>query len=71
MIAKVTKQQEKLLSVYQNKWLQIGLSCEPLDFNEAKKHVITVYKAAKLKPPTTFLVADSPLDGFKKVNRIK
>ena len=54
MLEKLTAAQEAKLPEYRDKWLAIGLSCEPLDFEKAKAAVALAYKAAKLPPPATW-----------------
>ncbi len=43
------------------KWLRIGLSCDPCDFEAAKDAASRAYKQAGLEPPILFLLADSPV----------
>ena len=43
------------------KWLRIGLSCEPCDFGAAKDAASRAYEQAGMSPPEIFLLADSPL----------
>ena len=62
MIKKLTKKQEAQLSVYRDKWLKIGLSCEPADHAKAEDAAARAYKQAGLKVPP-FKWAKSPLDG--------
>ena len=61
MIEKLTRDQEALLPVYRDRWLEIGLSCEPLDLEKAKEAVKKIYAAANLKAPKQFYVFDSPM----------
>jgi len=60
-IETLTPEQESLFPEYVKKWVDIGLSCEPLDLGKAKVAVIMAYKAANLKPPVHFYVFDSPV----------
>ncbi len=46
---------------YVEKWLKIGLSTEPLDFDAAKTAVIAVYGVAGLPSPKAFYRFQSPL----------
>jgi len=61
MINELTPEQEALLPVWREKWLQIGLSCEPCDVAVARPVVDRVYRAGGLQPPAIVLVADSPM----------
>ncbi|MHC4977036.1 MAG: DUF6745 domain-containing protein [Planctomycetota bacterium] len=59
-IEKLTPEQEKLLPVYRDKWIEIGLSCEPLMVAEAKIAAAQAYKAANLPVPDVWHICDSP-----------
>ena len=61
LIDKLTPAQEARLPEYRDKWLKIGLSTEPLDFEAAKKAVGKIYTAAGLQPPTVWYRMSSPL----------
>lgn len=61
MITELTKEQEALMPAYAEKWLKIGLSTEPLDFDKAKDAAIRAYQVAGLPPPTHFYRASSPV----------
>jgi len=63
LIENLTPEQEALLPVYRDKWLKIGLSTEPLDFEKAKKAAVVAYKKAGLSPPGRFAHCQSPLSG--------
>ena len=60
-LKKLTEEQLAFLPKQTEKWLQIGLSTEPLDFDKAKECVIAAYKVAGLEPPKTFYRFQSPL----------
>jgi len=62
-INELTKDQVARLPEIRDEWIKIGLSCEPLDFEQAKLGVKWAYEAADLTPPTWHFVADSPLSG--------
>jgi len=49
------------LPAYRDKWLAIGLNCDPLDYEAAKKDVADVYRAAGMTPPTKYYRFQSPL----------
>ncbi len=60
-IEKLTPEQESQLPIYRDKWIKIGLSCDPCNFEEAKKYAKMAYEAADLKPPKKFYVVKSPI----------
>jgi hypothetical protein len=66
-IQELTPEQEAQLQPYADKWIKIGLSTEPLDFENAKKAVIKCYKIVGLKEPTQFYHAKSPDDAIKLI----
>jgi hypothetical protein len=67
---KLTAEQEALLPVYRDKWLEIGLSTEPLDFEKAKIAVCAAYESAGLSKPTKFYTAKSPVDAIRVIQEI-
>lgn len=60
-IESLTKEQEALLPVYRDKWIEIGTNCEPCDFERAKAALTPVYQAAGLEPPGQVYLVDSPI----------
>ena len=60
-INELTPEQEARLPEWREKWLEIGLSCEPLAFDAAKKAASKAYLAAGLTPPQTWLRFSSPV----------
>lgn len=70
MIEKLTEEQEALLSVYRDKWVDIGLATGPVDFEKAKAAVCKAYRTAGLKEPTQFHVAKSPMDAIKIIQKL-
>ena len=58
---KLTDRQVQLLPAYREKWLKIGLSCEPLDFEKAKDAAKRAYAIAGLAAPTRFYHMSSPI----------
>ena len=70
MIEKLTEEQEALLSVYRDKWVDIGLATGPVDFEKAKAAVCKAYRMAGLKEPTQFHVAKSPMDAIKIIQKL-
>lgn len=69
-ITKLNNDQVNQLSVYRDKWLSIGLSTEPLNFEKAKAAISLAYKLAGLRVPTRFEVADSPIDAVRVIQSI-
>jgi len=63
MITELTKEQNALLPVYRDKWLQIGLAAGKGDRAEAERGVRLAYQAADLTPPKYYVWLDSPLAG--------
>jgi len=61
MIEELTEEQKALFPVYQKKWLEIGLSTKPLDYEAAKIHAASAYKVAELEPPKRFFRFTDPL----------
>lgn len=70
MIEELTKEQQELLSVYADKWIKIGLSVEPLDFEAAKEAARKAYRLAGLKEPTQFFKAKSPVDAIRVIKEL-
>lgn len=60
MIEKLTDEQIARFPDYVKKWTDIGLSTEPLNFEEAKRHAADAYKVAKLEPPKYWFRFGSP-----------
>ena len=59
-IKKLTDSQIAQIPAHRDKWLKIGLSTEPLDFENAKAAAIKCYRLAGLKPPELFFRFSSP-----------
>lgn len=57
----ITPSQEKLIPAYREKWINIGLSNDPMDLKNAIKHLSLAYKKAGLKIPASFLSYHSPI----------
>jgi len=70
MLEKLTKEQEKNLEVWKNKWLSIGLDTKPCDREEAERWMKEAYKVAGLKPPGEFIWVLSPMQAQTKANEI-
>ena len=71
MIKELTKKQEEQLSVYRDKWIDIGLSTARADRKAAEDAVNRVYEISGLKPPKQIIWAMSPIDGAKKACEIE
>ena len=59
MITDLTKEQEDMIHKFRQKWLDIGLSTQPIDRKNTVNIVKKLYKASGQKEPTV-LVFDSP-----------
>ena len=59
MITKLTPQQEGQLDEFRDRWLKIGLNCEPLDREKAKAAIGKMYQAIG-KPEPVILFFSSP-----------
>ncbi len=64
-IESLTKQQEDMLSVYRDNWIQHGLSTEPVNKQECEEWARKAYEKAGLTIPDTILWAKSPMDAIK------
>lgn len=71
MITELTKEQEAKLEIYRDRWIAIGLSCEPCDLEKAIPAVHLAYKAAGLKPPERIVVADCPVTASIKAEILR
>jgi len=69
-IDKLTKEQIAAFPKYREKWIKIGLSTKPIDFEKAKEAVIRVYQEVNLTPPGEFHYACSPIAGLETVYRL-
>lgn len=63
-ITSLTPEQDAMLSVYRDRFIKIGLSCEPADFDSAQEAMIEFYKSLNLKAPSVFLRLRSPAEGI-------
>ena len=64
MITELTPEQEGKLDQYAEKWLRIGLCCDPIDRSKASEAIDSVYKCAGLEPPKNKIFVASPFDAF-------
>ena len=70
MITQLTAEQEKMMEVYRNKWIKIGLSTEPTNQERARSHIPAYYAAGGLQPPEYVLFAKSPAHAVAIVNKL-
>ena len=75
-IESLTEKQKALLNVYRDKWLKIGLCCEPIVFEaavDAVKLVVECARPLNKKPvtmPQHFYYAQSPREAFEKAKSL-
>ena len=62
-IEKLTPEQEARIPVIRNKWINIGLSVDPCDRDEAVKWIKLAYKQGGFDPPEHFFFYKSPSAG--------
>lgn len=60
MTDKLTADQEILVEKNKQHWIQVGLNCDPCNFDKAKECINTAYDAANEKRPEFFYLYDSP-----------
>ena len=70
MIQQLTPDQEAQLATYRDKWLKIGLSTDPLDFERAKDAAIRAYREAEISPPTNFYRSRSPKECALQIQEV-
>jgi len=70
MIEKLTAEQEAQFDVYRDKWLKIGLSTDPIDFEKSKDAVCKAYNLAGIKNPVNFYQAKSPMDAVRIIQEL-
>ena len=63
-IENLTPEQESLLPVYRDKWIDIGLATGSCNYEEACKGVRIAYEKAGLPPPGEILYAKGPLEAI-------
>lgn len=65
MITELTPEQTATFPKYVQKWIDIGMSTEPCNFNEAKKAAKKAYKLAGLTEPKIFIgPVNNPVEGY-------
>jgi len=69
-IESLTPEQEALLPVYRDRWLEIGLSTEPTDQDAARQAVNECYTSAGLTPPESILFVASPDEALDTIQRL-
>jgi hypothetical protein len=69
-IASLTKEQEARFPEFVDKWQKIGLSTDPINFEEAKKSAVKLYEETGLKAPDTILYARSPKEAISIIKNI-
>lgn len=62
LIDKLTPEQEKMIPVYLDRYLQIGLSTEPTDRKKAEAAILASYAYQKLEKPE-IIWAEDPFEG--------
>jgi len=70
MIEQLTEEQKEKMPQYVETWTQIGLSCEPSDFEKCKKFAKMAYTAADLPEPSKFVLVDSPKSAVKELREV-
>jgi hypothetical protein len=65
-ITTLTDEQRAKFPQYVEKWIKVGLSTEPADFDRAEEAVREIYKVCELKQPRAILRAASPRDASNK-----
>lgn len=66
-IDRLTPAQEEQIPEWNRKWLQIGLSTKPADFDAAEEAVKAIYRYNKHPEPKMILRAASPKDGLNQI----
>jgi hypothetical protein len=59
-ITKLTDEQESRFSEWSQKWIDIGLSTEPADFDKATEAALKAYELCNLNKPMVVLRMSSP-----------
>jgi len=60
-IDSLTDKQKSQFGVWSKKWVEIGLSTEPADFDKATAAALKAYQLCNLNKPMVILRAQSPL----------
>lgn len=70
MIDKLSDEQNAKLPEYVDRWMNIGLSTEPVNMEKATEAVKLAYRLAEQKEPTQFFHAKGPLDAIKIIQKL-
>ena len=70
MIGKLTAEQTAQIAIYRDKWIDVGMSCEPMNFEAAKSAMIKAYELANLSAPTQFYAAASPTAAIELIKKL-
>jgi len=70
MIEKLTAEQTAQIAIYRDKWIDVGMSCEPMNFEAAKSAMIKAYELANLSAPTQFYAAASPTAAIELIKKL-
>ena len=70
MITELTAEQEKMIPIYEKKWLDIGRSTERLDRDQVNKSIKWAYEFINKKPPK-IIYCESPFQAQKLVYLLK
>lgn len=70
MITELTTHQAEQMQVYTDKWIEVGLSCEPINEHVARQAIIKAYEAAGLPAPTRFYTVPSPTAAIKLIKTL-
>lgn len=60
-IEALTEEQERLLGVYERRWIRHGLDCSPMNWKAAVKALDSAYEVGGLKPPAKVVACGSPM----------
>lgn len=64
-ITELTAEQKAAMPHYRDKWIKIGLSCDRVNFEKAKRDLIKAYKCANLPPPDEIVFARGPQEAIR------
>lgn len=70
-ITQLTPEQEAMIPVIRDKWIEIGLRTGPADRMKAEEGVRLAYRRANLEPPTEFIWELSPMAGAVRAAKIE
>ena len=71
LIQEMTPALEKRCALMRDKWVNLGLSCEPMNRELAREGIVQAYKTAGLEEPKLFVWLESPLGGVLGVEVTK